>query len=81
MVEAAVPDGHGGRADGEAPTVVLAAGAVAQLGGLVDDLVEGGEDVVGELDLGDGSVAHGGYADPEARDALGGDERVTEGRG
>jgi hypothetical protein len=34
-------------------------------------LVEGGEDVVGELDLGDRGRAGGGGPDAEADDALG----------
>lgn len=39
---------------------------------LVDQLVEGGEDVVGELDLRYRRVAHGGQADAEPHNALGG---------
>jgi len=54
------------------------AAAIAQLGGLVDELVEGRVDVVGELDLGDGLHALGGGADGEADDALLRQRRVED---
>ena len=46
--------------DGESTAAELAARAVPELGGLVDDLVEGREDVVRKLDFRDGGLPHGG---------------------
>mmetsp|Transcript_117771 Transcript_117771/g.329791 ORF Transcript_117771/g.329791 Transcript_117771/m.329791 type:complete len:551 (-) Transcript_117771:227-1879(-) len=69
VVHAAVPHRGARRPDDDvagAPARV----PVAVLGDLVDDLVEGGEDVVRELDLGDGGVARAGEAHGEARDGL-----------
>ena len=40
------------------------------LGGLVDDLIECREDVVGELKFGDGRFAHRGESDSETSDSL-----------
>lgn len=54
------------------------AGAVAVLGGLVDDLVEGGEHVVCELDLGHGLHALCGGADGEAYEPLLAEGRVED---
>ena len=47
-----------------------AAAAVPHLGRLVGDLVEGGQDVIRELDFGDGGGARAGGADAKADDAL-----------
>ncbi len=52
--------------------------AVADLGGLVHDLVVGGMDVVGELDLGHRSHAVQGGADGHASDAELGQGRVDD---
>ncbi len=57
---------------------VLAAGAVAVLGELGDDLVVGGEDEVAELDLGDGDEAVEGHADRRADDTAFGEGRVDD---
>lgn len=57
-------------ADSQPPAVKGAPGAVSVLGSLVDQLVKRGEGVIGELDLGNGGVAHGREANGKARDAL-----------
>jgi len=74
----AVPDSTTGSADRQPPTVEEPAAAVPHLGGLVDDLVKGREDVVGELHLRDGRGARSSGADPEADDALFGQRGVED---
>ena len=54
----------------------FAGGAVADAAGLGEDLVEAGEDVIGELDLGDGLQAVKPHADRGGDDAALGDRRV-----
>ena len=66
-----------GRADHELGGV-LAARAVAELGQLVDDLVVGREDEVGELDLGHRHQAVERHADGAADDAALGERRVDD---
>jgi hypothetical protein len=64
-----------GRADGERQAP-FAGGAVAHPRRLRDDLVEGGIDIIGELDLGDRPQPVGGHADRGRDDAVLGDRRV-----
>src|SRR5260221_5703721 len=75
MVEAAVDAAAIGRADHDRAAEV-AVGAVADAGRLADDLVEGGVDEVGELDLGDRDGAVHGGPDGDADDARLGERRV-----
>jgi hypothetical protein len=56
----------------------LAAGTKSVFGGFVHDLVEGGKDVVAELDLCDGCVADCCYADCESDDALFGEGGIED---
>ncbi len=67
------------RADGQRQDE-FAGRAIAQPRGFRDDLVEGGIDVIGELDLGDGAQAIGGHADRGGDDAVLGDRRVEDAR-
>lgn len=76
VVETAVAHSAVGRADRQAADVELVAAAVAVLGCLVDDLVKRREDVVCELNLRDGRVAHSGHSDGEADHSLLGQRRV-----
>ena len=68
VIEAAVDAAAPGRADdeGDAP---IALAAPAHLGGLGNELVDGGEDEVDELDLDDGAQAGEGGADGGAGEA------------
>ena len=54
VVEGTVADGAAGRADGEPPVVEQVPAAIPVLGSLVHDLIEGREDVVGELNFCEG---------------------------
>ena len=67
---AAVTHRSVGRAHREPAALEVVPAAVSQLGRLVNQLVEGGEDVVCELDLGDGEVARRRQANREGDDAL-----------
>lgn len=78
---AAVTDGIGWRAYGEAAHIELAAGAVAELGGLVADLIHRREDVVGELDFCDRGAPYGSHPDAEADKALFVDRHVEHSLG
>lgn len=69
------------RTNRQSADVELIARSVPVLGCLVDDLVERGEYVVGELYLGDRRVAHGSQADGEAHHALLGQRRVEHAPG
>ncbi len=55
---------------------VLAAAPVAELGRFADDLVEGREDEIRELDFGDGAETVERHADRRADDAAFGERRV-----
>jgi hypothetical protein len=78
VVQPAVTDRAAWRANQKATTVKEVAGAIAVLGSLVDDLVKGREDVVGELNLCNAPVAHGGITDGEAGNALLTQRRVED---
>lgn len=56
--------------DGQGAAVILVSRSVSVLRRFVHDLIEGWEDVVGELDLGDYSCTSGGHSDTEANNAL-----------
>src|SRR3982751_3414347 len=75
MVVAALDAATDGRADDERRGV-FAARAVAHLGQLVDDLIVGRVDEVGELDLGHRPHAVEGHSDGRADDAGFGQRRV-----
>lgn len=62
------------------PTHIAPRGAlpIAPLSRLVDELIEGGIDVIGELDLSHGAQALGGCAEGEADDALLGQRGVED---
>src|SRR3954465_3880630 len=68
VVQAAVDAGAEGRAEDDRAGE-RAVGAIADLGGFVDDLIVGRVDVVGELDLGDGAESVHGGADGNAGNA------------
>ena len=77
VVQAAVDAGPERRADHQR-AAVGAVRAVADLGRLVDDLVVGRVDVVGELDLGDRAEAVHRRADGHPGDAQLGQRRVDD---
>jgi hypothetical protein len=77
MVEATADAPADGRANHELGRV-LAAGAVAELGQLGDDLIVGGEDEVGELDFGDRNQAVEGHADRRPDDSAFGQGGVDD---
>lgn len=76
MIECAVSDGSPGGPNGERSALELSSRPVSVLGCLVDDLVEGGEDIVAELDLGYRGVSGHCQPDRESDDALLGQRRV-----
>ncbi len=80
MVQTTVPDAHDRGTDGERSTLegVVASGRVALLGRLVDELVKRRENVIAELDLGNGRRTDTRQADTKAGDALLGEGRVED---
>lgn len=58
------------RSDGQAPDTLVTAAAVAALGGFVDELVESGENVVGELYLSNSRVPLERHPNAKAHDSL-----------
>ena len=70
VIAGTMTDSTVGGANREPSTVELVTGAVPKLGGLVDDLIESGEDVISELHLGDGGRTSASSADGEASDTL-----------
>jgi hypothetical protein len=63
-------DCHSWSADGQSPDVELASRSVPEFSGLTNDLIECGEDVVGELDLSYRGLTHSCKPDTEAYYAL-----------
>jgi hypothetical protein len=55
--------------DRKPPAVELPATAVPELGGLIHDLIKGGEDVVRELYFSHHRLPHGGVANAKPHDA------------
>jgi len=63
-------DSSVGRADSQRAAVELVARAISKLCSFVHQLIEGWEDVVSKLHLGDGSRASRGVPDSKASDTL-----------
>lgn len=70
MIQSTVAHRHCWRPDGKSTHVELTTAAVSDLRSFVYKLVKGWVDVIRELDLCYGSVAHGSESDSEACDAL-----------
>lgn len=80
MIVATMADCRTGRADDQSSTVPLISTAISHFGSLVDwgyesheeitNLVEGGENVISELDFSNGTMTAEGHSDGKAYDAL-----------
>mmetsp|Transcript_36737 Transcript_36737/g.121768 ORF Transcript_36737/g.121768 Transcript_36737/m.121768 type:complete len:371 (-) Transcript_36737:30-1142(-) len=70
VVVPAMPHRLRRRTDRQPAAVELGARAVPELSSLVANLVHRREDVVGELDLGDGGATHRGQPDPKSHEPL-----------
>jgi hypothetical protein len=63
-------DRHSWRTDGQGPNVKLTSRSIAKFSSLTNDLIECGEDVVGELDLSYRRLTHRCKPDTKAYYAL-----------
>ena len=70
VVESTVADGAVGGPDRQLTAIKLVTRAIAELGGFVDNLIEGWEDIVSELHFSDRCSTSASCADSEAGDAL-----------
>lgn len=77
MIQSSVAHGHRRCPNGKPSNVELTTAAVSNLSSFIYELVESGIDVIRELDLGYGSVAHGSESNSETCNALLG-ERCVE---
>ena len=70
MVMSTMTDGTVWRTDGKFAAVELVSGPVSKLGSLINNLIEGRENVIRKLHLSDGGCTRGSCTDSETGDTL-----------
>lgn len=78
MIEGSVSDCSPGGSNGQRTTLKLTTGPIAILGSFVDDLIKGGENIVGKLNFCDGGMSSDCSSDGESDDALLGERSVKD---